>query len=77
MMKIITKILLILILFSTIIFSSVYAYSDELFKFDLPSTYGNMIYQNMYVFADSVNSGRGMIIYTYEDKRTKKIYLES
>lgn len=76
MIKTITKTLLILIILLSIAFSSVSAYSDELFKFDLPSTYGNMTYQNMYVFADTENSDRGMIIYAYEDKRVKKIRLE-
>ena len=77
MIKALTKFFLILIIFLSITFSSVCAYSDDLFKFDLPSSYFNIYYQGMYIFSDSENSDRGMIIYTYESNRIKKISLEN
>ncbi len=52
--------------------SNVLAYSDELFEFDLPDNYGNISYQNMYVFTDANNEERGMIIYAIENKQIKK-----
>lgn len=72
MIKQISKVTLVLIIFLSITYSSVLAYSDDLFKFDLPSSYGNLSYNNMYVFADTENENRGMMIYTYEDKGLKK-----
>lgn len=72
MIKQIFKITLILIIFLSVAYSSVLAYSDDLFKFDLPSSYGNLSYNNMYVFADTENENRGMMIYTYEDSGLKK-----
>lgn len=72
MIKNTCKVIVLLVLFNIIIFTEVSAYSDDLFKFDLPSTYGNLAYQNMYVFADTDNDDRGMIIYVHEDKGVKK-----
>ena len=77
MIKALTKFFLILIIFLSITFSSVCAYSDDLFKFDLPSSYIYMTFKDMYIFSDSGNSDRGMIIYTYESNRIKKISLEN
>lgn len=72
MIKQISKITLILIIFLSAICSKVLAYSDDLFKFDLPSSYGNLSYNNMYMFTDTENENRGMIIYAYEDSGLKK-----
>lgn len=72
MMKQIFKVTLILIIFISITSSITLAYEDNLFKFDLPSTYGNMSYNNMYVFANAENENRGMIIYVHEDTGLKK-----
>lgn len=71
-MKQISKITVILIIFLTAICSKVLAYSDDLFKFDLPSSYGNISYNNMYLFSDTGNKNRGMIIYAYEERGLKK-----
>lgn len=52
--------------------SSVMAYSDDLFKFDLPDNYANVSYQGMNIFTDPNNENRGMIIYSRENKQIKK-----
>jgi len=52
--------------------AEILAYSDELFDFDLPTTYGNMSYNNMYVFVNAENENRGMVIYAHEDPGLKK-----
>lgn len=62
--------LMIVIVFTTL--SNCFAYSDELFDFDLPESYINVAYQNMYVFTDSKNEKRGFIIYAREDRNIKK-----
>lgn len=72
MIKTVYKILLVLSLFTILVSSEVLAYSDELFEFDLPSTYGHLSYSDMYVFADTNNSNRGMIIYAKEENGLKK-----
>lgn len=66
------KIIVFVILFITMNFTQVLAYSDELFEFDLPQSYGQMIYKTMYLFPDSNNSDRGMAIYAYESAGLKK-----
>ena len=71
MIKTIFKIFLISII-GVVICSNVYAYSDELYKFDLPSTYGNLSYQNMRIFSDSKNSNRAIMIYAEESAGLKK-----
>lgn len=65
-------ILLFSIILSMLIYSNVFAYSDDLFEFDMPSTYGNLSYQNMRVFTDGANSNRNMVIYFKESKGLKK-----
>ena len=72
MIKQISKITIILIIFLTTICSKVLAYSDELFKFDLPSSYVNTSYNDMYLFSDTENKNREMRIYIYEDSSLKK-----
>lgn len=62
--------LMIVIVFTTL--SNCFAYSDELFDLDLPESYINVAYQNMYVFTDSKNEKRGFIIYAREDRNIKK-----
>ena len=48
------------------------AFEDELFEFDLPSSFANMSYQNMYIFADTeANSSKGLIIYAEESTNIK------
>ena len=70
--KFIIIIFLILALIFTFITTSL-AYEDELFKFDLPSNFANMSYQDFYMFADTTNpEGRGFIIYAYENSDMKK-----
>ena len=71
MIKTMFKILLFSII-GVVICSNVYAYSDDLFKFDLPSTYGNLSYQNMRIFSDSNNSNRAIMIYAEESAGLKK-----
>ena len=67
----VTILLIILTMFSFI--TSSLAYEDELFKFDLPSNFANMSYQNIYFFADtSGDSNRGFMIYAYENSEMKK-----
>lgn len=72
MIKNISRIILLLFLFSVVILTGVCAYSNELFKFDLPSSYVELSYNNMYIYADSDNGDRGMIIYAEKDMRVKK-----
>lgn len=48
------------------------AYSDELFEFDLPNSYVNMSYQEVYVFSDANKEDRGLVIYARENKNIKK-----
>ena len=59
---------LIILLFSEM----VYAYSDDLFEFDLPSTYANLSYSSVHAFADTNNKNRGMLIYVHEHISMKK-----
>ena len=69
--KLLITIILILIiaeLFSTTSFG----FSDDLFEFDLPSDYGNLSYNGIYVFSSSTDSNRGMLIYTSDDTKMKK-----
>ena len=67
----VTILLIILTMFSFI--TSSLAYEDELFKFDLPSNFANMSYQNIYFFADtSEGSNSGFMIYAYENSEMKK-----
>lgn len=62
--------LVILMLFMSI--SNCFAYSDDLFEFDLPSSYVNMSYQTMRMFSDSDNSDRGLVIYANPNSMIKK-----
>lgn len=71
MIKQISKITIVLIIFLSIA-SSVLAYSDDLFKFDLPSSYANLSYDGMNVFVDAENPERGIMIFARKDSGLKK-----
>lgn len=67
------KTLLMLIILTIILSNICLGYEDELFKFDLPSTFANMSYQNMYIFGDTTGrTERGFIIYAQENDEMKK-----
>lgn len=72
MIKVISKILLLLILLTILVNTKILAYSDDLFKFDLPDNYEKSTYKDMYVFSDNQNENRGIVIHTYQDKGLKK-----
>lgn len=65
-------VLLLVVMMISMTLSSSLAYSDDLFEFDMPDSYANMSYQNMYIFSDSNNSDRGLIIYSRENSAIKK-----
>ena len=71
-MKKLSKVLLFLVLTIIMMMPNALGYSNDYFKFDLPNEYGNLEYQNMFVFANTNNSDRGMIIYLVEDRGLKK-----
>lgn len=68
----VVEILFLFVMIITIMVSSSFAYSDDLFKFDLPSSYTNVTYQGMYVFSDTNNKDRGVVIYAKENRDIKK-----
>lgn len=49
-----------------------FGFSDDLFEFNLPDNYANMSYQTMYIFSDTNNSGRGLVIQARADSSVKK-----
>ena len=74
MIKTSLKIILILILFLGVCNVSVLAYSDELFKFDLPSTYekNDMLNENQIAFINQENENKSIIIETRKSEGLKK-----
>lgn len=71
-MKKLSKILLFLVLTMCMIMPNVLGYSNDYFTFDLPSEYGHIEYQTMFIFANANNSDRGIVIYLEEDRGLKK-----
>ena len=63
--------IVLLIIFFTLV-PMVFGFSNDLFKFDLPEGYGNLEYNNSFVFAKTDESGRGMIILAKEYPGLKK-----
>ena len=66
-------ILFLIIAMSFTFITTSLGYEDELFKFDLPSNFANISYQEFYMFADTTApQGRGFMIYAYKDTGIKK-----
>ena len=73
MVKKIGAIILLIVLIMFMLMTNSLGFEDELFKFDLPSNFANMSYQNMYIFGDtSEDSDRGFMIYANENSNMKK-----
>lgn len=65
-------VLFLIILWLSMTLSTTFAYSDDLFEFDMPDNYEKAIYQDMYAFTDTTNEDRGFIIYARENRNIKK-----
>lgn len=72
MRKKIIGILVLAILILMTIISSTFAYSDDIFECDLPSSYANVKYQNTNIFTDSNMQDRGFVIMAQENTKIKK-----
>lgn len=72
MRKKIIEILVLAVLILMIIMSSTFAYSDDIFECDLPSSYANVKYQDTNIFTDSNMQDRGFVIMAQENTKIKK-----
>ncbi len=68
--KILASVLLIIMMISVI--KTSFAYSDDLFKFDLPDNYYKTTYEGYDVFIDKNNSNRAMLIAKEKNTQIKK-----
>lgn len=68
MIKNMYKILIVCLLVLGIVNSDLYAYSDELFEFDIPDTYGNISYSGLTMFASTEKTERIIILLSREQK---------
>lgn len=68
--KIIASLLVVLMI--VMYFTSSLAFSDDLFSFDLPSSYTNLTYQGNYVFANTNDSNKGFVIIAKPNTEIKK-----